>query len=85
LLISNNVNQGTINAFNATTGQFVDAVENHGKPIVIDQLWGIGFGDGFGKNGASNQLFFTAGPGNNLAGTFGMISLDDSDDNAVSP
>jgi uncharacterized protein (TIGR03118 family) len=80
LLISNNVDHGTINAFNAATGEFVDAVERHGRPIVIDQLWGIGFGDGLGKNGATNQLFFTAGPGNNLAGTFGMISLGDDDD-----
>jgi uncharacterized protein (TIGR03118 family) len=81
LLISNNVNNGTINAFNAATGQFVDAVEHHGKAIVIDQLWGIGFGDGLGKNGTANQLFFTAGPANNLAGTFGVIAADpDRDD-----
>jgi uncharacterized protein (TIGR03118 family) len=76
LLISNNTNHGTINAFNPATGAFVGTVRNEdGKPIVIDQLWGIGFGDGAGKNGAVNQLFFTAGPANNLAGTFGSISL----------
>ena len=86
LLISNNVDRGTINAFNPATGQFVDAVEEHGKAIVIDQLWGIGFGDGLvnGKNGAVNQLFFTAGPANNVAGTFGVITVrvnhDDHDD-----
>ena len=34
---------------------------------------GIGFGDGLGQNGAPNQFFFVAGPGNNLAGTFGVI------------
>jgi hypothetical protein len=43
------------------------------KQIKIDQLWGIGFGDGTGKNGGANQLFFTAGPANNLAGTLGKI------------
>lgn len=76
LLISNNTDHGTINGFNATTGRFVDAVEDrHGRPIVIDQLWAIGFGDGTGKNGAVNQLFFTAGPSNNVAGTFGVISV----------
>jgi uncharacterized protein (TIGR03118 family) len=76
LLISNNTDRGTINAFNPANGQFVDAVEDgHGKAISIDQLWGIGFGDGLGKNGTGNQLFFTAGPGNNLAGTFGVISV----------
>ncbi len=76
LLISNNTDHGTINAFNAADGKFVGKVkEANGKVISIDQLWGIGFGDGAGKNGAVNQLFFTAGPGNNLAGTFGVISV----------
>lgn len=76
LLISNNTNFGKINAFNAVSGQFVGTVKDaSGKPIAIDQLWGIGFGDGAGKNGGVNQLFFTAGPSNNLAGTFGVISL----------
>lgn len=75
LLISNNTNFGTINAFNALSGQFVGTVKHrNGKPIVIDQLWGIGFGDGAGKNGNTNSLYFTAGPSNNLAGTFGVIS-----------
>ena len=74
LLISNNTNHGTINAFDAVSGKFVGTVKDvNGKAISIDQLWGIGFGDGMGHNGGVNQLFFTAGPGNNLAGTFGNI------------
>jgi hypothetical protein len=47
--------------------------ERNGRKIVIDQLWGIDFGDGQGANGAVNQLFYTAGPSNNLAGEFGTI------------
>jgi uncharacterized protein (TIGR03118 family) len=75
LLISNNVNnEGTINAFNGITGAFVGTVKDtNGKPIHIDQLWGIEFGGGSAADGATNQLFFTAGPSNNLAGTFGSI------------
>jgi uncharacterized protein (TIGR03118 family) len=75
LLVSNNINRnGTINAFDAATGQFVGTVKDtSSKPIFIDQLWGIGFGDGTGANGQANELFFTAGPSNNLAGTFGAI------------
>jgi uncharacterized protein (TIGR03118 family) len=76
LLISNNTNSGTINAFNAVTGALVGIVKDStGKAIVIDQLWGIDFGDGLpkGKNGGTNEMFFTAGPANNLAGTFGVI------------
>ena len=74
LLISNNTNHGKINGFDPRTGRFVGPVEEHDRPISIDQLWGIAFGDGLGKNGTTTQLFFTAGPGNNLAGTFGVIS-----------
>jgi uncharacterized protein (TIGR03118 family) len=78
LLISNNTNQGTINAFDAITGKFVGTIKDiNGKAILIDQLWGIDFGDGTkgGKNGQANDLYFTAGPFNNLAGTFGTIVL----------
>jgi len=77
LLISNNINKNsTINAFNALTGQFVGTVtDTNGKPIKIDQLWGIEFGGGSANNGAANELFFTAGPSGNLAGTFGSISV----------
>jgi uncharacterized protein (TIGR03118 family) len=76
LLVSNNTNSGTINGFNAITGQFVGAVKDiTGKVIRIDQLWGIDFGDGMGSNGPKNRLFFTAGPDNNFAGTLGVIAF----------
>ncbi len=76
LLVSNNTNHGTINAFNLSTGQFVGTLrDTDGKNIVIDQLWAIEFGGGTPANGRTNQLFFTAGPKNNLAGTFGVIGL----------
>jgi uncharacterized protein (TIGR03118 family) len=75
LLVSNNTNNGTINAFNLVSGDFVGTVKDtNGKNIVINQLWGIEFGGGTANNGRTNQLFFTAGPANNLAGTFGVIS-----------
>jgi uncharacterized protein (TIGR03118 family) len=75
LLVSNNTNTGTIHAFNAITGQFVGTLKDEdGEAIHIDQLWGIGFGDGTGANGATNHLFFTAGPDNNFAGLFGVIT-----------
>lgn len=76
LLVSNNTNSGTINGFNLQTGQFVGTLKdvNH-KEIIIDQLWGIEFGGGSASNGKTNQLFFTAGPHNNLAGTFGVIGV----------
>ena len=74
LLVSNNTDRGTINAFNAK-GQFVGTLKaTPGRPIVIDQLWAIDFGGGTTNNGPANSLYFTAGPHNNLAGTFGVIA-----------
>ena len=49
--------------------------DTNGKDIVIDQAWGIEFGGGTANNGRTNQLFFTAGPHGNLAGTFGVINV----------
>lgn len=75
LLVSNNTNTGTINGFDPTTGKFVGTVtSSNGKPITINQLWGIEFGGGTSSNGQTNQLFFTAGPANNLDGAFGYIA-----------
>ncbi len=76
LLVSNNTNSGTINAFNLETGQYVGTVrDTNGKDIVINQVWGIAFGGGAASNGRTNQLFFTSGPYGNLAGTFGVIAF----------
>jgi len=77
LLIGNNINKSsTINAFNALTGEFVGTLKDvNGKSIKIDQLWGIEFGGGTPANGGKNELFFASGPNNNLAGTFGKITL----------
>jgi uncharacterized protein (TIGR03118 family) len=72
-LVSNNTTTGTINAFNPTTGKFVSSLKNSlGKAIVISGLWGIEFGGGTTSNGATNQLFFTAGP-SDTNGFFGVI------------
>ncbi len=75
LLVSNNTDRGTISGFNLVTGQPVGTLrDTNGKNIIIDQLWGIEFGGGTPNNGRANQLFFTAGPNGNLAGTFGVIN-----------
>ena len=43
-------------------------------PIVIDGLWGLGFGNG-ASAGPANALFFAAGPGGEAHGLFGRIDL----------
>jgi uncharacterized protein (TIGR03118 family) len=77
LLVSNNSVEGTINAFDPITGQFVGTIrDEQGKKIVLNNLWGIAFGGGTTANGATNELFVTVGQGigpNELAGTFAKI------------
>jgi uncharacterized protein (TIGR03118 family) len=79
LLVSNNATpDGTINGFNPTTGQFVGTIrDDFGREITLSNLWGITFGGGATNNGATNQLFVTAGPGKGaqaqFAGTFASI------------
>ena len=76
ILIGNNISRGRINAFNPETGEFLGAVsDGKGKPIEIDQLWALQFGQGAAANGPTNQLFFTAGPSNYANGLFGTITL----------
>ncbi len=76
LLVSNNSVKGTINAFNPKTGEFVGAISEHGKPIVLNNLWAVVFGGGNSNSGPSNELFVTVGQGigtAELAGTYASI------------
>jgi uncharacterized protein (TIGR03118 family) len=75
LLVSNNLDVvGDINGFDVKTGKFVGTVStSDGKPIQIDQIWGIEFGGGTAANGKKNTLYWAAGPLNNVDGTFGAI------------
>lgn len=79
LLVSNNSVNGTINGFNAATGAFLGTIKDEtGKPIVLNNLWGIAFGGGNATNGAANELFVTVGQGigpSELAGTFLKIGF----------
>jgi uncharacterized protein (TIGR03118 family) len=76
ILIANNINDGRINAFDPGTGAFLGALaDTSGAPISINQLWGLDFGKGGGPNGATNELFFTAGPDNYANGLFGVITV----------
>jgi len=74
LLITNNLPNGTINAFDPATGQFRGKLRDRtNKVITINQIWGITFGGGAPNDGNTNQLFFTAGPNNYENGLFGVI------------
>jgi uncharacterized protein (TIGR03118 family) len=64
---------GELLAFNIETGKFAgNLLTPGGAPIVIDGLWGIGFGSG-GASGAATNLFFAAGPDDETKGLFGVL------------
>jgi hypothetical protein len=55
-----------------------------GKPVMIDGLWALAFGNG-GRAGTPDTLFFTAGPDHEDHGLFGSlvpvnVHEDDDDD-----
>jgi len=59
-LLIGNFGDGHINAFDSH-GHFVaELKDGAGKPITIENLWALRFGNG-GKAGSMNTLFFTAG------------------------
>ncbi len=60
-LLVSNFGDGTINAFDATTGVWKAALSDlMGDPISIPGIWSINFGNG-GKGGDTATLYFTAG------------------------
>lgn len=78
-LLVGNFGDGTINAFNATTGNFIDVLRDpSGNPIAIDGLWGLTFGNG-GSGGSVNSLYFAAGIAGDGAvedhGLFGSLTV----------
>ncbi len=73
-LLVGNFGDGTINAFNPTTGSFIGVLRDaHGDPLSIDGLWGLSFGNGI-QNQPINTLFFAAGPGDESHGLYGKIN-----------
>jgi uncharacterized protein (TIGR03118 family) len=72
-LLVANFGDGTIAAFDAATREFKDVMRDKaGKPIAIDKVWGILFGNGESL-GDKNALYFAAGPKDEADGVFGSL------------
>jgi uncharacterized protein (TIGR03118 family) len=72
-LLVGNFGNGTIMTFSMKNGQFQGLLKNtHNRPIVIDGLWGLTFGNG-GNAGRPGTLYFTAGPEDESHGLFGSL------------
>jgi uncharacterized protein (TIGR03118 family) len=67
---------GQIAAFNAQNGKFQELLRDvHDKPIQIDGLWALRFGNN-GVAGDDHTLFFTAGINDEDDGLFGTLTLN---------
>jgi uncharacterized protein (TIGR03118 family) len=76
-LLIGNFGDGRIHAFSWSADEgwqengVIKGVDH--RPISIDGLWGIGFGNGTGS-GPTSTLFFAAGPNDEQHGLFGSIT-----------
>ncbi|NRD61165.1 TIGR03118 family protein [Corallococcus exiguus] len=74
-LLVGNFGDGTINAFDTVTGTLDAQLQGtNGKPIVIDGLWALAFGNGL-MNQPTRTLFFTAGPAEESQGLYGRLDV----------
>jgi uncharacterized protein (TIGR03118 family) len=72
-LLVGNFGDGTINAFNPTTGAALGPMmDQNGNIISISGLWALLLGNG-GSGGDANALYFTAGTDNELHGLLGSL------------
>jgi uncharacterized protein (TIGR03118 family) len=72
-LLVGNFGDGRINAFSASTGASLGALNTPaGVPITIPGLWALVFGNGK-SGGDTNTVYFTAGVPNGSATPFGLI------------
>jgi uncharacterized protein (TIGR03118 family) len=72
-LIVGNFGNGHLQAFDPDNGRFLGELDDaSGRPIVIDGLWGLSFGNGV-TAGDTNALYFAAGPDGETHGLFGSL------------
>lgn len=71
-LLVGNFGNGRVNAYNPVTGAHLGQLrQTNGKPIVIDGLWGLRFGNG--NAAKTGELIFSAGPAGESHGLLGKL------------
>jgi uncharacterized protein (TIGR03118 family) len=71
-LLVGNFGNGHINVYSPATGAHLGQLRKaNGRPIVIDGLWGLRFGNG--NAALTNELVFSAGPDGESHGLLGKI------------
>jgi len=75
-LLVGNFGDGHIHSYNPDTGAFLGTLTGFkNKPVHIDGLWGLAFGNGT-TAGDANTLYFAAGPDDESHGLFGKITAN---------
>jgi uncharacterized protein (TIGR03118 family) len=79
-LLIGNFGDGSINAFDVATGKLVGRLKgaDH-RPIRIEGLWGLAFGNGL-NNQPIDTLFFSAGPEDEKHGLYGRLDVTEGGD-----
>ncbi|MBV9510384.1 MAG: TIGR03118 family protein [Caulobacteraceae bacterium] len=73
-LLVGNFGDGTISAFDPTTGAFEGKLDlTNGSPIKLDDLWALITGNG-GAGGSASDVYFTAGVMDEAHGLLGSIA-----------
>jgi uncharacterized protein (TIGR03118 family) len=82
-LLVGNFGDGRINAYDLATGQWEGNLKgvDH-RPIRIDGLWGLAFGNGL-NNQPIDTLFFAAGPDDEEHGLYGRLDVAGDDRDVV--
>lgn len=74
LLVANH-GDGSIQAYDLANGDWKGRLRHEdGRPVRIDGLWGLSFGNGLASQ-PSNTLFFTAGPNAGANGLYGRLDV----------
>jgi len=74
-LLVGNFGDGRINVFDTTTDTFIGQLLGAGGiPLAIDGLWGLIPGNDGGA-GNSQSIYFSAGPGDEEHGLFGVLAV----------
>jgi uncharacterized protein (TIGR03118 family) len=72
-LLIGNFGDGRINAYRQGSGRLLGQLAGtNGKPLTIDGLWALQFGNGV--IGTPQSLLFTAGPDDEQHGLFGLLT-----------
>ena len=72
-LLVGNFGDGAINAYDPVTGLLIGSLADpSAKPLSVDGLWGLSFGNG-ANGGLANSLYVTAGPNGETGGLFARL------------